>query len=148
MATSSYFATGATFAYTNTATASALLTKATGTVCPARYLFILSVSCLNRTMHLVDFVLNTYFFQENLKPKCYLCGQYGGSMKRATNGEWVHIQCALWIPEVTMGDPEKMSNPNVNAIPETRRALKCHICQGGIGCIQVREFQRITFIND
>ena len=58
-------------------------------------------------------------------------------MKRATNGEWVHIQCALWIPEVTMGDPEKMSDPNVDHIPETRRALKCHICQGGIGCVQV-----------
>ena len=46
-------------------------------------------------------------FQENLKPKCYLCGQHGGSMKRSSGPEreWVHIQCALWIPEVTMGDP-------------------------------------------
>ena len=61
-------------------------------------------------------------------------------MKRATNGEWVHIQCALWIPEVTMGDPEKMDNPNINAIPESRRTLKCYICQGGIGCIQVKFF--------
>ena len=45
-------------------------------------------------------------------------------MKRSKskNGarEWVHIQCALWIPEVTMGDPEKMSDPDISNIPESR----------------------------
>ena len=78
-----------------------------------------------------------------MKPKCFLCGQYGGSMKRSKSkngapGEWVHIQCALWIPEVTMGDPEKMSDPDISNIPESRMQLKCYICLQGIGCIQVR----------
>ena len=62
-------------------------------------------------------------------------------MKRSKskNGarEWVHIQCALWIPEVTMGDPEKMSDPDISNIPESRMSLKCYICLNGIGCIQV-----------
>ena len=66
-------------------------------------------------------------------------------MKRSKskNGarEWVHIQCALWIPEVTMGDPEKMSDPDISNIPESRMSLKCYICLNGIGCIQVLYFR-------
>jgi hypothetical protein len=84
--------------------------------------------------------------QENLKPKCYLCGQYGGAMKRAIGWEklgcesvpWVHIQCALWIPEVTMTNPERMSDPDLSQIPETRRSLKCYVCQNPVGCVQVK----------
>lgn len=51
---------------------------------------------------------------------------------------WVHIQCALWIPEVTMTKPERMSDPDLSQIPESRRSLKCYVCQNQVGCVQVR----------
>ena len=51
--------------------------------------------------------------------------------------EWVHIQCVLWIPEVTLRDPDKMAEPDISNIPDTRLSLRCYICQAGIGCVQV-----------
>jgi len=32
--------------------------------------------------------------------KCRLCPNKGGVVKRAKDGSWVHLECALWIPEV------------------------------------------------
>ncbi|KAG7219879.1 hypothetical protein INR49_018783 [Caranx melampygus] len=35
-------------------------------------------------------------------PKCQLCPKKGGAMKPTRSGtKWVHVSCALWIPEVT-----------------------------------------------
>lgn len=34
-------------------------------------------------------------------PKCQLCPKKGGAMKPTRSGtKWVHVSCALWIPEV------------------------------------------------
>uniref|UniRef100_A0A673NAP1 Protein Jade-1 n=1 Tax=Sinocyclocheilus rhinocerous TaxID=307959 RepID=A0A673NAP1_9TELE len=36
-------------------------------------------------------------------PKCHLCPKKGGAMKPTRSGtKWVHVSCALWIPEVRM----------------------------------------------
>ena len=45
----------------------------------------------------------------NIRPTCLLCSQTGGAMKCTRAGDkWAHISCALWIPEVSIGCPEKM----------------------------------------
>uniref|UniRef100_A0A3B3SY31 Protein Jade-1 n=1 Tax=Paramormyrops kingsleyae TaxID=1676925 RepID=A0A3B3SY31_9TELE len=72
-------------------------------------------------------------------PKCQLCPQKGGAMKPTRSGsKWVHVSCALWIPEVSIGNPEMMEPiTNVSHIPSNRWALLCCLCQDKTGaCIQ------------
>lgn len=38
-----------------------------------------------------------------VQPKCLLCPKKGGAMKPTRSGtKWVHVSCALWIPEVSL----------------------------------------------
>ena len=91
--------------------------------------------------------------KDNIKPRCYLCGQFGGALTRAIGWEklgmveapWVHIQCALWIPEVTMTKPDKMSDPDISQIPESRRSLRCYVCSTQVGCVQVYYIEILDF---
>ncbi|XP_019955315.2 protein Jade-1 isoform X3 [Paralichthys olivaceus] len=72
-------------------------------------------------------------------PKCQLCPKKGGAMKPTRSGtKWVHVSCALWIPEVSIGNPEKMEPiTNVSHIPSNRWALICCLCKEKRGaCIQ------------
>eukprot|EP00066_Takifugu_rubripes_P029221 XP_011618487.1 PREDICTED: protein Jade-1 [Takifugu rubripes] len=72
-------------------------------------------------------------------PKCQLCPKKGGAMKPTRSGtKWVHVSCALWIPEVSIGNPEKMEPiTNVSQIPSNRWALICCLCKEKSGaCIQ------------
>lgn len=41
-------------------------------------------------------------------PPCAVCPVVGGPMKPAVNGEWVHLTCATWIPELGVGDMDTM----------------------------------------
>uniref|UniRef100_A0A3P8W3L9 Protein Jade-1 n=1 Tax=Cynoglossus semilaevis TaxID=244447 RepID=A0A3P8W3L9_CYNSE len=72
-------------------------------------------------------------------PKCQLCPKKGGAMKPTRSGtKWVHVSCALWIPEVSIANPEKMEPiTNVSHIPSNRWALICCLCKEKAGaCIQ------------
>ncbi|XP_070295910.1 protein Jade-1 [Salvelinus sp. IW2-2015] len=72
-------------------------------------------------------------------PKCQLCPKKGGAMKPTRSGtKWVHVSCALWIPEVSIGNPEKMEPiTNMSHIPSNRWALTCCLCKDQTGaCIQ------------
>ncbi|CAB1459486.1 unnamed protein product [Pleuronectes platessa] len=74
-----------------------------------------------------------------IMPKCQLCPKKGGAMKPTRSGtKWVHVSCALWIPEVSIGNPEKMEPiTNVSHIPSNRWALICCLCKEKRGaCIQ------------
>ncbi|MEQ2256524.1 E3 ubiquitin-protein ligase Jade-2, partial [Ilyodon furcidens] len=38
-----------------------------------------------------------------VQPKCLLCPKRGGALKPTRSGtKWVHVSCALWIPEVRL----------------------------------------------
>ncbi|XP_077717179.1 protein Jade-1 isoform X4 [Canis aureus] len=76
-----------------------------------------------------------------VQPKCLLCPKKGGAMKPTRSGtKWVHVSCALWIPEVSIGSPEKMEPiTKVSHIPSSRWALVCSLCNEKFGAsIQVR----------
>ncbi|XP_072562926.1 protein Jade-1 isoform X1 [Paramormyrops kingsleyae] len=74
-----------------------------------------------------------------VQPKCLLCPKRGGALKPTRSGtKWVHVSCALWIPEVSIGCPEKMEPiTKVSHIPQSRWALSCSLCREHTGtCIQ------------
>ena len=71
-------------------------------------------------------------------PVCLLCMQGGGAFKMTDNHEWVHLFCALWVPECQFGNTDKMEPvTKIGKIPTSRWALSCVICQKRVGaCIQ------------
>ncbi|XP_055499157.1 protein Jade-1-like isoform X2 [Leucoraja erinacea] len=74
-----------------------------------------------------------------VQPKCLLCPKKGGAMKPTRSGtKWVHVSCALWIPEVSIGCPEKMEPiTKISHVPASRWALVCSLCTEKTGaCIQ------------
>ncbi|XP_075056009.1 protein Jade-1 isoform X2 [Mixophyes fleayi] len=70
-----------------------------------------------------------------VQPKCLLCPKKGGAMKPTRSGtKWVHVSCALWIPEVSIGSPEKMEPiTKLSHIPSSRWALVCSMCNEKVG---------------
>ncbi|KAI4894508.1 hypothetical protein NFI96_019964 [Prochilodus magdalenae] len=74
-----------------------------------------------------------------VQAKCLLCPKRGGALKPTRSGtKWIHVSCALWIPEVSIGCPEKMEPiTKVSHIPSSRWALSCSLCREHTGtCIQ------------
>ncbi|KAK3100521.1 hypothetical protein FSP39_021267 [Pinctada imbricata] len=74
-----------------------------------------------------------------IKPTCILCPKTGGAMKSTRSGtKWAHVNCALWIPEVSIGCVEKMEPvTKISQIPASRWALICCVCKERQGaCIQ------------
>ncbi|KAI0047385.1 hypothetical protein FA95DRAFT_1589126 [Auriscalpium vulgare] len=74
---------------------------------------------------------------------CILCPNEGGAFKQTSNGEWVHLLCAIWVPE-TLVVNEVFMEPitGVEKITKPRWSLKCTICgvrQGA--CIQCSKTQ-------
>ncbi|XP_005871047.1 PREDICTED: protein Jade-3 [Myotis brandtii] len=71
--------------------------------------------------------------------QCMLCPKKGGAMKTTRTGtKWAHVSCALWIPEVSIGCPERMEPiTKISHIPPSRWALVCYLCKVKTGaCIQ------------
>ena len=66
-----------------------------------------------------------------VQPQCVLCPKKGGAMKSTRSGSsWAHVACALWVPEVSIGDPEKMEPiTNISQIPSQRWGLLCSVCK-------------------
>ncbi|KZV91336.1 hypothetical protein EXIGLDRAFT_648326 [Exidia glandulosa HHB12029] len=68
---------------------------------------------------------------------CVLCPNEGGAFKQTATGQWVHLLCAIWIPEVNVANMTFMEPiENVNRIPKNRMKLTCSICRLRGPCIQ------------
>ena len=46
--------------------------------------------------------------------KCGFCLEYGGAFKRAQDGRWFHVLCALAFPDAYFGDPERLQQLTVS----------------------------------
>ncbi|TFK73723.1 hypothetical protein BDN72DRAFT_790358 [Pluteus cervinus] len=69
---------------------------------------------------------------------CILCPNEGGAFKQTTSGEWVHLLCALWVPETRVMN-EVFMEPitGVEKVSKQRWKLRCTICEVREGaCIQ------------
>ncbi|EEY57028.1 uncharacterized protein PITG_10591 [Phytophthora infestans T30-4] len=74
------------------------------------------------------------------QPRCQLCPHRGGAYKRTTCGQWVHVQCFLWIPEfrVEQGRDDMLVLGNLSRLDPDRKTLDCSLCHSrkGNGIIQ------------
>ncbi|KAF2797014.1 hypothetical protein K505DRAFT_372748 [Melanomma pulvis-pyrius CBS 109.77] len=71
-------------------------------------------------------------------PGCIFCPNLDGAFKQTTAMKWAHLLCAMWIPEVSLGNAT-FQEPvqDVEKVPKTRWKLSCYICKQRMGaCIQ------------
>ncbi|CAF3983311.1 unnamed protein product [Rotaria sordida] len=59
---------------------------------------------------------------------CHLCPLIEGAMKQTSDGNWAHVICALYIPEVSFGNDETMEPIILSKIPSIRYGQTCSIC--------------------
>ena len=71
-------------------------------------------------------------------PTCIFCPNTDGAFKQTNSSRWAHLLCAIWIPEVSLGNATFMEPVmDVEKVPKSRWKLQCTICQQKMGaCIQ------------
>ncbi|KZP17582.1 hypothetical protein FIBSPDRAFT_1046754 [Athelia psychrophila] len=60
---------------------------------------------------------------------CVLCPNEGGAFKQTILGEWVHLLCAIWVPETRVAN-EVFMEPitGLEKVSKQRWKLKCSLC--------------------
>ena len=71
-------------------------------------------------------------------PTCVFCPNTDGAFKQTNSARWAHLLCAIWIPEVSLGNTTFMDPVmDVEKVPKSRWRLTCDICKQKMGaCIQ------------
>ncbi|KAL8873099.1 MAG: hypothetical protein Q9174_001371 [Haloplaca sp. 1 TL-2023] len=71
-------------------------------------------------------------------PTCIFCPNTDGAFKQTNASRWSHLLCAIWIPEVSLGNTTFMEPVmDVEKVPKPRWRLTCYICRQKMGaCIQ------------
>ena len=71
-------------------------------------------------------------------PTCIFCPNTDGAFKQTNASRWSHLLCAIWIPEVSIGNTTFMEPVmDVEKVPKQRWRLTCYICRQKMGaCIQ------------
>ncbi|BFZ64401.1 hypothetical protein YB2330_005544 [Saitoella coloradoensis] len=74
----------------------------------------------------------------NANVNCLFCPVHGGAYKQTKENEWGHLLCALFIPELSLGNQVLMEPvEGVDKIAKARWKLTCTICRQKVGaCIQ------------
>ena len=71
-------------------------------------------------------------------PTCIFCPNMDGAFKQTNASRWAHLLCAIWIPEVSIGNATFMEPVmDVEKVPKARWKLTCYICRMQMGaCVQ------------
>uniref|UniRef100_H3CXI4 Lysine-specific demethylase 4B n=1 Tax=Tetraodon nigroviridis TaxID=99883 RepID=H3CXI4_TETNG len=60
--------------------------------------------------------------------ECCLCNLRGGALKMTVDNQWVHVICAIAVPEARFVNAIDRQPVDVSAVPESRKNLKCVFC--------------------
>ncbi|CAK9134174.1 unnamed protein product [Ilex paraguariensis] len=66
---------------------------------------------------------------------CSLCPVAGGALKPTNDGQWAHIVCALFVPEVFFSDPEGREGIDFTKVHPWRWEQSCYVCDSASGCV-------------
>jgi NuA3 HAT complex component NTO1 len=67
-------------------------------------------------------------------PNCIFCPNAEGAFKQTNTSKWSHLLCAIWIPEVGIGNQSLMEPvTDVEKVPKSRWKLQCYICKQRMG---------------
>ncbi|RMC01003.1 hypothetical protein DUI87_22690 [Hirundo rustica rustica] len=69
----------------------------------------------------------TLFYPYN--QECCLCNLRGGALQMTTDGRWVHVICAIAVPEARFLNVIERHPVDISAIPEQRWRLRCVYCR-------------------
>ncbi|XP_062965710.1 lysine-specific demethylase 4B isoform X2 [Cynocephalus volans] len=61
--------------------------------------------------------------------ECCLCNLRGGALQMTTESRWIHVICAIAVPEVRFLNVIERHPVDISAIPEQRWKLKCVYCR-------------------
>ncbi|KAF6306447.1 lysine demethylase 4B [Rhinolophus ferrumequinum] len=61
--------------------------------------------------------------------ECCLCNLRGGALQMTTDKRWIHVICAIAVPEVRFLNVMERHPVDISAIPEQRWKLKCVYCR-------------------
>lgn len=61
--------------------------------------------------------------------ECCLCNLRGGALQMTTDNRWIHVICAIAVPEVRFLNVMERHPVDISAIPEQRWKLKCVYCR-------------------
>ncbi|XP_042638279.1 lysine-specific demethylase 4B [Orycteropus afer afer] len=61
--------------------------------------------------------------------ECCLCNLRGGALQMTTDRRWIHIICAIAVPEARFLNVMERHPVDISAIPEQRWKLKCVYCR-------------------
>ncbi|KAI0339583.1 hypothetical protein BDW22DRAFT_1454969 [Trametopsis cervina] len=65
---------------------------------------------------------------------CILCPNEGGAFKQTVQGDWVHLLCAIWVPEVTVANDVFMEPvTGIEGVLKARWKLRCSLCDIRMG---------------
>uniref|UniRef100_W5LVH2 Lysine-specific demethylase 4B n=1 Tax=Lepisosteus oculatus TaxID=7918 RepID=W5LVH2_LEPOC len=59
---------------------------------------------------------------------CCLCNLRGGALQMTTDKRWVHVICAIAVPEARFVNAVERNPVDISTIPEQRKNLKCVYC--------------------
>ncbi|KAF7543537.1 hypothetical protein G7Z17_g10662 [Cylindrodendrum hubeiense] len=72
-------------------------------------------------------------------PTCIFCPNTDGAFKQTNSSKWAHLLCAMWIPEVSLGNHTFMEPVmDVEKVPKNRRSrlfLKMKTSQGALAVL-------------
>ncbi|XP_040846599.1 lysine-specific demethylase 4B isoform X1 [Ochotona curzoniae] len=61
--------------------------------------------------------------------ECCLCNLRGGALQVTTDRRWIHVLCAIAVPEARFLNVTERHPVDISAIPEQRWKLKCVYCR-------------------
>ncbi|XP_049732443.1 lysine-specific demethylase 4B isoform X2 [Elephas maximus indicus] len=61
--------------------------------------------------------------------ECCLCNLRGGALQMTTDRRWIHVICAIAVPEARFLNVMERHPVDISAIPEQRWKLKCVYCR-------------------